>query len=365
VKVGFIVNPIAGMGGSVGLKGTDGEETLKEAVSRGARPIAQVRAELAVQGLKDLKGFEYVTCSGSMGASVLTKAGLPYKVVYAANDKTTRTDTMQAVRVFIEQRVDLIVFAGGDGTARDILDAVGQRVPVLGIPAGVKMQSAVFAQTPEEVASAIRAFADSRATREAEVVDVDEEGFREGRIVARLYGYVMVPDDSEHLQASKQSYHGGSAEDESEELGNYLADSMEKGTAYILGPGSTVAAIARALGLEKTLLGVDVILGGKLECVDASEKDLLKFLSETRSAKIVVTPIGRQGFIFGRGNQQISADVIRKVGVGNVIVIATPTKLKDTQALRVDTGSPELDRAFKPRMRVVTGYKRRRLISVV
>jgi len=365
VKVGFIINPIAGMGGSVGLKGTDGEETLKEAISRGARPIAQVRAEHAARGLKDLAGFEYLTCSGAMGASVLTKAGLLHKVVYVAHDGTTRTDTMQAVKVFMEQQVDLIVFAGGDGTARDILDAVDQMVPVLGIPAGVKMQSAVFAQTPEEIASAIRAFEDSRATREAEVVDVDEAGFRDGRIVAHLYGYVRVPDDSEHLQASKQAYHGGSADDESEELGHFMANSTEEGTAYILGPGSTVAAIARALGLEKTLLGVDVILDGKLERVDASEKDLLKFLSETRSAKIVVTPIGRQGFIFGRGNQQISADVIRKVGVENVIVIATPTKLKDTRALRVDTGSPELDRAFKPRMRVVTGYKRRRLISVV
>ncbi len=363
--LGFVVNPIAGMGGSVGLKGTDGEEIVREAVARGAKETAPSRAVLAAVGWKGVRNLDIVTCEGIMGSQELTKAGVPFRIVFKPNERTSRQDTIGAVAAFKRERVDIIVFAGGDGTARDILDAVDAKVPVLGIPAGVKMHSAVFAQSPEDVGHVLMAFDETRATKDAEVMDIDEDSFRRGVLEARLYGYLSVPDDSAHIQQSKESYRSSSADEEAEELGKYLSETMEEGIAYILGPGSTTERVTKSLGLNKTLLGVDVIVNRSIVCKDATEKDILEILLKNSRRRILVTPIGGQGFIFGRGNQQISAEVIRAVGIENIVVIATPSKLRETPVIRVDTGDPQLDRAFRGSIKVVTGYKRRRLVPVL
>jgi predicted polyphosphate/ATP-dependent NAD kinase len=365
VKVALVVNPVAGMGGSVGLKGTDGEDTLQEALRRGAVPVAPART---VQALLTLKGrgldLSFVTCSGKMGHEELVRAGMVGEVVFSKEGGTSAEDTKLAAAEFVRHGPDLVVFAGGDGTARDLLEVIGRSIPMVGIPAGVKMHSAVFVLTPETLGDLVETFAKAGISRDAEVMDVDEDSFRRGILEARLHGYARVPDDALSLQSSKAVYHSGSADDEACEIGQYVAETMIPGTAYILGPGSTMAAIAAHLGLEKTLLGIDVVRDGRVELEDATEAQLLKMLGMVERAIVVVTPIGSQGFIFGRGNQQISAKVLRTVGTSNVMVVATPTKLRHTPVLRVDTSDVELDSSLRGQLKVVTGYRRKKLVRV-
>ncbi|MGQ9588592.1 MAG: ATP-NAD kinase family protein [Thermoplasmata archaeon] len=365
MRAGFLVNPIAGMGGAVGLKGTDGEDIQKQALQRGAKKTSPERARAALAEVRAKRlALDFVTCAGDMGKEELDAAGIPSETVYTPARPSSRNDTILAAMAFVENGAELIVFAGGDGTARDVHEAVGQKVPIVGIPAGVKMHSAVFAHTPEQVADLLESFARTRNTRDAEVMDVDEESFRKGVLKAMLYGIAKVPDDIIHIQPGKASYHSGSADDEAAEIGQYVADTVEQGVRYIVGPGSTTAKIAEALGCEKTVLGVDVYSDGKRCLTDATAGDLARLLSTVKKAKIIVTPIGAQGFFFGRGNQQISPDVIRRVGVENVIIVATPSKLRDTPILRVDTGDVGLDRELRRPVKVITGYRRKRLMRV-
>lgn len=365
MRVGFLVNPIAGMGGSVGLKGTDGEKVKVEAVRRGASKTSPVRALDALRSLdrKELS-IEWLTCAGEMGEDELRCCGLVSRVVHEPRKETSRQDTVAAVRKFMENDVELVIFAGGDGTAKDVLSEADKRTPIIGIPTGVKMQSAVFTNRPEDLGDMLMTFAVSGVTKEAEVLDVNEDAFRAGVVEAKLYGIALVPDDSANLQPGKTSYHSGTADDEAAEIGQYIADSMEQGVLYIIGPGSTTAAIAKAMGEEKSLLGTDAYIDGKLLVRDGGEKELLQALERSARAMIVVSPIGAQGFFFGRGNQQISARVIERVGRENVIVVASPSKLKDTPSLRVDTGDGRLDDSLRGRLRVVTGYRRKRLVDV-
>ncbi len=359
------MNPVAGMGGSVGLKGTDGPEIQREAMARGAQKVAPSRAVVALKGIKARRlDIEFLTADGEMGKDELDAAGIEGEVVASVPARTTGADTFRVVKALREAGADLILFAGGDGTARDVLGAVDATVPILGMPAGVKMHSSVFALTPEKVADAVERFAETGRTTEAEVMDIDEEVFRGGIVQARLYGVAKVPDDSESLQVTKDAYHSRNADEESSELGQYVAENMSSGVVYVLGPGTTCAAVARVLGLDKTVLGVDVILDRRMVLKDASEKDLLRIVDEGRPVKIIVSPVGAQGFFFGRGNQQISAKVVGRVRPENVMVIATPTKLAGTPVLRVDTGDPRLDATLKGKMKVVTGYGRRRLVTV-
>ncbi len=347
------------------MKGTDGEQVLKEARARRAQKASPARAREALAAINRKRlPVDFLACSGEMGGDELTESGIPFETVLKPGPTTSSADTIEAVKRFISRGAELILFAGGDGTARDVVSVVGTRVPIIGIPSGVKMHSAVFAQKPEEAADLLESFEISRATREVEVMDVDEESYRQGMLQARLYALARVPDDVEHLQSSKAVYHSGTGDDEAEELGHFVAESMERGTYYILGPGSTTAAITKHLAEAKTLLGVDVVLDGKTVLQDASEESLLAALGRGFRAVVIVTPIGSQGFIFGRGNQQISARVLKQVGSQNVWVIATPTKLAGTPILRVDTGDKELDETFRGRMRVLTGYKRKKLVPV-
>ncbi|MCU0853264.1 MAG: ATP-NAD kinase family protein [Thermoplasmata archaeon] len=365
MRIGFVVNPVAGMGGSVGLKGTDGAAVQKEALARGGKKLSPMRAGEALESIRSGGAVhEFLTCAGEMGELELKDLGMSYMVVYRPVARTTAKDTKEAARRFADEKVDLIVFAGGDGTARDLLEVVNGRTPILGIPSGVKMHSAVFALRPEDVGGIVNAFAADHSTKDADVLDVDEEAYRKGLLQVRLFGIAKVPDERAHMQSSKMVYHSGTADEEARELGQYIAETMETCTAYIVGPGSTTQAIARHLSQEKTVLGVDVFKDRRLIVRDADETALLQLLTETDKASIIVTPIGSQGFIFGRGNQQISSKVISKVGTDNVIIVATPSKLSGTPVLRVDTGDRPLDNALRGRRKVVTGYKRRKLVLV-
>jgi predicted polyphosphate/ATP-dependent NAD kinase len=303
--IGLVVNPVAGMGGAVGLKGTDGKAA--EAAERGALPHA---ARYAARTLALLKGtpLRFLTCGGEMGESSFTIAGAGrYEVVCRCPGRSSAHDTKEACRIFLGHGADLILFCGGDGTARDVFDAVGRRVAILGIPAGVKMYSAVFAVSPEAAAGVVLA-GRAGALRDAEILDVDEEAYRSGELRTRLYGYATVPAAPDLVQQPKRVFEEGDEERAKDAIAAFIAEAMIPGVVYILGPGTTTAAIARRLGFEKTLLGVDLVLDGRLIDADADEETIKKRLRAHPDARVVVSPLGLQGFILGRGNQQISAD---------------------------------------------------------
>ncbi len=354
VKIGFVVNPIAGMGGMVGLKGTDG--VLAEALRRGAEPRAGMRARECLEAFgENPPGIEFLTASGRMGGELMS--GLAHAVVYDCGLETSGQDTRDACLRFREAGAELLLFSGGDGTARDVYAALGTTIPVVGIPSGVKMHSGVFAVGPKAAAEITAAYAGGKADlRDAEVMDVDEEAYRGNQLKTRLYGLLRTPYLPGLLQESKLP--SSSNDDESKcAIAVFASEFMSDGSAYILGAGSTTKAIADLLGAEKTLLGVDVIKEGKTLLKDASEKDLLGILAREPKAKILVSPIGAQGFLFGRGTQQISPRVIRAVGARNILYVATPEKLNLTPHLLVDTGDPALDEELSGYRSVVMGYR--------
>lgn len=359
-KIGLIVNPIAGMGGRVGLKGTDGEEVLKKALILGARKEAPDKAKKALKYIKDnTDGIEILTYPGDMGQNECIEFGLSHKVIGEIhNEITTSKDTEEAAKRMIENKVDLILFAGGDGTARNIYNVIGDRIPVIGIPAGVKIHSAVFATNPLNAGRIVEEFFKNPniELRESEVMDIDEDEFRKGRVVAKLYGYVKVPYQRVYVQSLKS---GGIYSDEIslEGIADYVIENMEKDCFYLIGSGTTTRKILERLKLPSTLLGIDIIKDKKLILNDANEKDILRIIEGSRY-KIVVSPIGGQGYLFGRGNQQLSPDVIKSCGKDNVIVISTPSKIASLKGkpLLVDTGDDETDEMLKGYYRVIVGY---------
>ena len=358
--IGFIVNPIAGMGGAVGLKGTDGKTILNKAISLGAKPIASQRAETFLSELYlAKKSLKLIVGAGCMGENQAKKCGFTCQVIGERKKETTSEDTQNIAKEVVKAGVDLLVFCGGDGTTRDILKAVGMKVPVLGVPTGVKMHSALFAVSPQAAARvAISYLWGGLPLREAEVMDVDEQAFREGRLSAELYGYMLSPYEPHLIQGNKLASPMTESEVRNQAaIAIYIIEEMKPDIVYIIGPGTTTRTIGDLLDAKKTLLGVDLFQNKKIIANDVNEKQILDFISG-KAAWIIVTPIGGQGFIFGRGNQQISPKVIRQVGLDNIVVIATKSKLDRLKSLRVDTGDTELENELKAHeINVVTDYK--------
>ncbi len=367
-KVGLIVNPIAGMGGKVGLKGTDGAEILEKAILIGATPESPRRATRALEGLAGLEdALHFFSFPGEMGESELAPSGFDHTVIGSITPgKTTAEDTERAAREMQEAGAELLLFVGGDGTARNMYNAVGDRVPVLGIPAGVKMHSAVFGTTPRNAGELAKLFLQGKAvgTREAEVMDIDEDAFRDQRVSARLYGYLQVPFERRLVQSVK----AGAAGHEDSVVRAIALDvisNMEPHCAYIIGPGTTTREIMRVLDLPNTLLGVDVVRNKSLTANDVNESELLEII-EDKPARIVVTIIGGQGYLFGRGNQQISDRVIERVGRDNIIVIATKSKLfaLNGQPMLVDTGNDRVNEMLSGYVNVTTGVREKLVYKV-
>jgi predicted polyphosphate/ATP-dependent NAD kinase len=295
-----------------------------------------------------------------MGEREAMDAQLEPTVLRGTPEHTTAQHTRDAAVAMAERQVDLLLFAGGDGTAVDVLHAVGDRVPVLGIPAGVKMHSAVFAVNPRSAGELAARLAHEgvRNLRRAEVMDVDETLLRAGAVSARLHGFMNVPDARRHLQGAKARSLGNESLAQ-EEIAHHLIENVLGEATWLIGPGTTTGALLALLGLEKTLLGIDVIRAGGCVRADADERALLELLS-ARDAGIVVTPVGGQGFLFGRGNQQLSAAVIEAVDRERIVVIATEAKLARLHGapLRVDTGDPSLDARLAGYTRIIVGYNR-------
>jgi predicted polyphosphate/ATP-dependent NAD kinase len=358
-KVGFIVNPIAGMGGAVGLKGTDGKEILEKAVALGAKPVAPARAETFLSALTPIKkDIQLMVGAGWMGENEAKNHTFCYKVFGEQKKDTQPEDTVAIAKRIVTEGVELLIFCGGDGTARDVLDGVDAKLPVLGVPTGVKMHSAVFAVDPKAAARIAASFLRKQLPLwEAEVMDIDEEAFRQGRVSAKLHGYLLSPYEPRLIQGAKMASPMTENELRNQAaIAIYVIDSMKPDVVYVVSAGTTTRTIGDLLDEKKTLLGVDLFYNRKLVAKDVNEKQILEAI-EGKDAKIVVTPIGGQGFIFGRGNQQISPEVIRKVGKDNIVVIATENKMKNLKSLKVDTGDTELDTAFHGTIKVLTDYK--------
>ena len=360
MRLGLVVNPIAGMGGRVALKGTDDPELLAAARARGAVPIAPSRATDALRPLAAVGDvLELLAYAGEMGELEARSAGLSPTVLGSIGAVTSAADTRAAAAAMADRGVDLLLFAGGDGTAVDVLEAVGERVPVLGIPAGVKMHSAVFAVNPRSAGElAVRvARGGIRGLHRAEVMDVDEELLRTGSVSASLHGFLNVPADRRLLQSAKARTLPGEAAAQ-EGIAHHLVETVFGKDTWLIGPGTTTGAVMALLGLEKTLLGVDVVRDGACVAADADESTLLDLVEA--EAGIVVTPVGGQGFVFGRGNQQLSSRVIARVGRRRILVVATEAKIAGLRGrpLRVDTGDVAVDASLAGYTRVVVDYNR-------
>ncbi len=372
LHIGLVVNPLAGLGGSLGLKGSDGKALLDRlpGLTPEQRHRALDRVERALQPLVAAGDtVKYSTWAGDMGAETLCRLGLQHHVLGEASAQLSCAgDTRLAVQALREEGVDLILFAGGDGTARDIFDVVGNSFPVLGIPAGVKMHSGVFAVSPEAAGELLLQLARGGLVGlvAREVRDIDEVAFRRDQVRSRFYGDMLVPGEGRYLQHTKV---GGRESPElvADDIADWLAEHMEAGRTYLVGPGSTTAALMNRLNLANSLLGVDVMRDRELLANDADEATLLTQLAAAPGeASIVVTVIGGQGSLFGRGNQQFSPEVIRSVGLDNIVIVAAKSKIAalEGRPLLVDTNDPDLDRDLCGWRTVLTGYDDRILYRV-
>jgi len=374
--IGLIVNPVAGMGGSVGLKGTDGE-MYERALELGAEPVTPKRTNDLLTHIEHKEAITLLVAPGQMGEKYVAGLDLPFTVVGEIGEETSAEETKMIAEKMVEGGVELLIFVGGDGTARDIYDAIDSEIPVVGVPAGVKVFSSAFALSARAAAEMVDAFVEGTDVTEEEVLDIDEEAFRDDRLASRLYGYLLVPEVRKFLQPGKTASSDDKSSAESKrEIAASIVEEMDPETLYLLGPGTTLRAITDKLGLPKTLLGVDAVHAGELVGEDVNERDILALFERYDRRKIIVTPIGGNGFIFGRGSKQFTPDVIKEVGAGkgdkrrplrpmeNVIVVGARQKLSDLDCLRVDTGDLELDEVLSGYIEVTVGYREGVMIKV-
>jgi predicted polyphosphate/ATP-dependent NAD kinase len=374
--IGLVINPIAGMGGTVGLKGTDGEEVLERARRLGAIPKIHERAELFLNALTSLISDIYViTPPGIMGEATCNKLKISYRSIPAEKFdhhlelyETNKSDTQVAIEQFIQEKVSIIVFFGGDGTARDILKIIGQQIPCLGIPGGVKVYSSVFAADPKKGAELISRFLQGKAPLvSSEVVDINEQAYRNDELQIRLYGYMSTPHAPMLIQGTKQS--SPFTDDEKANqiaIGKTIIDEIQEDNYYIFGPGTTIRTIFELLNLKKTLLGFDIILNNHVVERDVNEKKILEIVTK-HDTSLVITPIGHQGFVFGRGNLQITPKVMEKIQKENIHIVCTRSKLDSLPngCIRTDIRDPEMDANLRGYYRVLIDYNEYRMVKMV
>lgn len=358
--IGLIINPIAGMGGRVGLKGTDGKLILDMAIKLGAVKEAPSKAIKALRKLKSIKEeLLILTSSLDMGENQCRFLGFNYEIVHKSNQETNAFDTLKTAKIMEERGVELIIFVGGDGTARNVYEAVGNRVVVIGIPAGVKIHSPVYGNTPESAGELALLYLnnDNLYVKEEEVVDIDEEAFRNDEVRTQLFGYLKIPYKKELLQNKKAPTPLGEEENKYA-IALDIIDNMEKDIYYLIGPGTTTRAIMEKLDLPSTLLGVDIVKDKKVVKLDCNEKDILGILAD-ENGKLIITPTGGQGYLLGRGNQQISPKVLKKIGRDNILIISTNSKIIELKGnpLLIYTGDEIIDKSLGGYYRIKVGYK--------
>ena len=361
LKFGLLVNPVSGLGGPAALKGSDGAQVQDEARARGVEPRANARLADMLAAFSSRRSVDWCCAGGAMGEQALRNAGVDAEVIYTPPEPSTAEDTRQAARRLLEAGVDVIVFGGGDGTARDLLQAIGEEVPVLGVPTGVKMHSGVFATTPADAGALLDALVQGGlvAARRADVRDIDEAALRRGEIGNRFFGELRVPDLGGYLQHTKV------AGRESEELAvvEIIADLTERfadtSRTLVIGPGSTLAEFKLALGIEPTLLGFDVVRAGQLAVTDADRACLDALAADN---PVVFLSFNRgQGFLVGRGNQQLSPQLLGSLRRDDLIVVGTRSKLAslDGRPLLIDSGDVAVDSQWSGLIEITAGYEDR------
>jgi len=371
-KIGFLINPIAGMGGRVGLKGTDG--VVNQAKKLGAQPVAPGKAKQMLQAFHSLyktDDIQWITCSGAMGEHVLRESDYQnITVVYTPSSKvTTSSDTKHACSFFLNHHVELVIFCGGDGTARNVFDVIGTQIPLLGVPCGVKMHSGVFGVSAEATATILHEFISKTLTiGDVDIMDLDEDRYRQGEWNIHLFGVAKGIVEPTYIQVGKQTFESVSDTSIIEEIAEHTQEEMENNpdTMFLMGSGGTIDSIAHLLHLDNTLLGIDAVYKGKTIAKDVNEHQLLTLLKKYSKTKVILSPIGAQGFILGRGNLQLSPQVISTIGLDNIIVVSTPSKLTHTPVIRVDTGDKNLDKLFRQKefFMVVIGYRLSRVVKI-
>lgn len=359
-RIALIVNPYAGIGGEAALKGSD--QAREAALAYSSQLRTPDRTHRFLQALADdAKKIEWLTGSNLMGAQYLAACGItPAHIEPVLSNPTSADDTKQLAQSLLKLMPDVLVFVGGDGTARDMVDSVGLKVPVLGVPGGVKMQSGVFAISPEAAANIVKQMFEGLlvGVAEQDVRDIDEIALREGKVRSRFYGSLQVPAEAQWLQRLKE----GAKEDESlvqDEIAEHLTEIMhDSGRLMLAGPGSGIARWMASLNLPNTLIGFDAILNGELIQSDLTANDIRALIKQYPDLYVVITPTGHQGFLLGRGNQQLAADIIKQLDKSQWLIVASQSKLQSLQQqpLLVDTNDAELDRQLAGFYPVITAW---------
>ncbi len=378
VRLGLLVNPDAGLGGRLGLKGSDGQAEL--ARSKGAEDRSGPRMRLMLEYFSKLRrsgfeGIEWVSSEGRMGTDWLPEGATigSVRTTHSSSGSTSADDTAAAVGALLKEGIDLLVYAGGDGTTRDIvaaLDSAGSPdTPVIGVPTGVKMHSGCFAASPKAAAEVLSAWLDGDLLlASTEVLDLDEERYRQGEWVVQLYAEAMTPASPRWMQGSKQRIEASGEEDTTEGLADHIRELVVSEDGLVIwGSGGTLRAIAEMNGFQPTNLGIDATLGNEQVGTDLDETGLLEILSShTGPVTLLLSPMGGQGFLIGRGNLQLSPEVLRAIGIDNILGVVTPAKLLTVRRLRIETGDANLDAEFaaKRYMKVLQGYRTTRVLPV-
>jgi predicted polyphosphate/ATP-dependent NAD kinase len=375
LTIGLVINPYAGIGGPMALKGSDNID-IEAVLSSGGQCLSSQRAGVALASLRDQQSaIRWLTAPSIMGENVLKACGFSAEVIgelanglpnHSLSGHSNAEDTERLVAELIEAGIDLLLFVGGDGTARNVVNACNasrhEQQLVLGIPAGVKMHSGVYAVSPQAAGEVLQLLVnnDVVSTGLQEVRDIDEDALREGKLNSRYYGELRVPNDQRYVQQVKNTSRQN--EDEIQlEIAAGIVDDMDHETLYIIGCGTTPKAIMDELGLPNTLLGVDVVLGRELIAIDVTAPQLEGLLEQYPHHPVVllITAIGGQGHIIGRGNQQLSATVLRRVTKPQTVILITPSKLAELEhrPLLMDSGDVALDAQWAGLITVHTGYR--------
>ncbi|MBT60109.1 MAG: hypothetical protein CMA63_00970 [Euryarchaeota archaeon] len=395
MRIGIVVNPDAGLGGRLGFKGSDGRAA--EARAAGAQDRAGPRMHQSLNALHELMNSSLnrtnataicVGWNGRMGGSwcLQETETLPFESIGTTPEETSHKDTAELVKDLVDAQVEAIVYAGGDGTTRDIVKALetigkeAQEIPLIGVPGGVKMHSGCFATTPKAAAEVVLAFllGDLRCAI-TEVMDLDEEIYQEGIWKVRMYGEAWTPSSPRFMQGAKEQVERTSESDTIEGLAKHVETLIEEQPDLLIiwGSGGTIRRIGEHCDHQLTLLGIDILgpdsVDGRQLHADLNEQQLIEILLQhvdsegnPRPRLLLLSPMGGQGFLIGRGNLQLSPDVLRIIGIDNILGVATPAKLIGLSAVRIDTGDPSLDDVFQTKrfMKILQGFRTTRLIRI-